>query len=66
MFVLVGSDINVAVIEVVDGEVPVATILVSSCIELGGLDTYVLSDPIPCVSTWTVGLVTLLLLGTQS
>ena len=49
-FVCVGSNIDVAVIEVVVGQIPVPSAIVSRTIQTTSIrPTHVLSNPIPCV-----------------
>ncbi len=47
--VLISSDINITVIEIVEGRIPIALACVSKRMKRK-METYVLSKPMPCVN----------------
>lgn len=67
VLILIGGNIHVAVVEIIERIVPVAIAEISLRPVFRTWEyTYVLSKPMPWVRIWTVGLLALLTLGAQN
>lgn len=67
VLILVGRDVDIAIVEVAVCVVPVAARKVSQCLSACmRAYSYVLSNPIPCVKIWIVAQEALVTLGAQN